>query len=85
MKGVLLISSNGFALVQVIAEPANKKSQDLGIKIMQQYEFAASRQWFPVQLNTTLFFPNVEIENMELVGYANAYLTNIKIGQCLFN
>ncbi|MFN3341060.1 MAG: DUF5686 family protein [Flavobacteriales bacterium] len=79
MKGVLLISSNGFALVQVIAEPANKKSQDLGIKIMQQYEFVASRQWFPVQLNTTLFFPNVEIENMELVGYANAYLSNIKI------
>ena len=54
LKGVLYINSNGYALQNLIAEPANKKL--VGASIQQKYVLVDGKHWFPSQLNSTLEF-----------------------------
>lgn len=78
MKGTMTISNTHSAIVNVIAEPAKvDESTGLGIKIQQRYDLVQGKFWFPVQLNTTLFFYGIKVENFNAVGIANGYLRDI--------
>lgn len=76
LTGVLYINTNGYAIQNVIANPAIP--DNLGIKIQQKYELIEGR-WFPVQLNTDLLFKNAQMNSANLVGIGRTYLTDIKI------
>lgn len=76
LTGVLYINTNGYAIQNVIANPAIP--DNLGIKIQQKYELVEGR-WFPVQLNTDLLFKNAQMNSANLVGIGRTYLTDIKI------
>jgi hypothetical protein len=62
MKGVLSINSNGWAIQNVIAEPANENIRTK-IKIQQMYEMIDGKQWFPVQLNTDIIFGSIGVSD----------------------
>ncbi len=83
LKGLLYINTDGFALQNVIAEPATEKD-GLSIKIQQQYE-KIDGAWFPVQLNSNLIFKNADANGFEIMGIGKTYLKNIEINPELAN
>lgn len=78
MKGLLYIHTDGYALKNVTAEPFEKKG-GVQISIRQQYQKIDGIQWFPIQLNTSLSFDFLKVNNTNIVGIGWAYLNNIKI------
>lgn len=77
LKGLLYINTNGWAIQNVIAEPAFDQQGGVGIKIQQKYELADSTHWFPTQLNSDLTFNNVSLNNVKLVGEGRTYIKDI--------
>lgn len=61
LKGTLSVSTDGWAIVNVIAEPAVTEKA-MSIKIQQLYHKPDGIHWFPRQLNTDLFFRNLEVQ-----------------------
>lgn len=78
LKGLLYINSDGYALQNVLAEPADDK-EDVGVKIRQRYEKIDDQQWFPTELNTDLVFGNVDVGSMNMVGIGRSYINNINL------
>lgn len=78
LKGILYINSNGYAVQNVIAEPAAQE-KIIGIKIQQQYAFINNQAWFPVQLNTDINFYTILLNKTHAVGIARSYIENIEI------
>ena len=76
LKGLLYINSNGYAIQNVIAEP-NKQTGGTSIKIQQQYERINEYQWFPVQLNTDIYYNQISANGIPIVAVGRNYLKNI--------
>lgn len=79
LKGVLYINTNGYAIQDVIAEPANEEEGGLSIKIQQMYEFVDNKHWFPVQLNSDFIFNNISVNKIKLYGQGRSYLKDIDL------
>jgi hypothetical protein len=81
MKGVLYINSNGYAIQNVIAEAYEQKDEFLTVSIQQQYDYVNGQRWFPVLLNTTILFSNIQpgsqFGNMRLAGTGKSTIVNI--------
>lgn len=77
LKGLLYINTNGYAIQNVIAEPAQEED-GFGVKIQQQYE-RFNESWFPVQLNTTILFKTAQINDFKILGIGKSYLKNIDL------
>lgn len=79
LKGVLSINSRGFAIQSVITEPA-EKGKFFNMRIQQNYELIDNRQWFPVELNTEIYFPNIRANNTHyVIGKGRSYLSEIRL------
>ncbi len=78
LKGLLYINTNGYAVQNVIAEPAVQE-KNIGIKIQQQYAYINNQAWFPVQLNTDINFYTIQLNKSHAVGIARSYIENIEI------
>ncbi|MBR6438803.1 MAG: carboxypeptidase-like regulatory domain-containing protein [Bacteroidales bacterium] len=92
LKGVMTITSDGWAVVNVKAEAADK-SNTLDVKIQQLYAKINDSVWFPVQLNTDIVFFRMVADNRQLMisnktpedantsinGIGKSYISNIKI------
>jgi hypothetical protein len=80
LKGLLYINTNGWAIENVIAEPA-REERGIGMKIQQMYELADSSQWFPVQLNTDIILNfvgvNADSSFYHVVGIGKSYIRDI--------
>jgi hypothetical protein len=77
LKGLLYINTNGYAIQNVIAEPANEESGGMDIKIQQKYELIDNKQWFPVQLNSDFIFKHVSVNKVNVYGEGRSYLKDI--------
>lgn len=77
LKGLLYINTNGYALQNVIAEPA-EQDKDIIIKIQQQYK-KIEGYWFPVELNSNIIFNNAQVNNFKMMGIGKTYIKNIQI------
>ena len=98
LKGVMTITSDGWAVVNVKAEAADK-SNTLDVKIQQLYAKVNDSVWFPVQLNTDIIFLRMlaydhaleiglgspENTNTSLNGIGKSYISNIKINEPIDN
>ena len=98
LKGVMTITSDGWAVVNVKAEAADK-TNTLDVKIQQLYEKVNDSAWFPVQLNTDIVFLRMMAEenaleismrmpentNTSLNGIGKSYISNIKINEPIDN
>jgi len=85
LKGTVSISTNGFAIRNVIAIPAREEGM-FSIKIQQLYDFIDSTHWFPVQLNTDLIIKNTSISidsssktHLKLMGRGKSYISEIDL------
>ncbi len=76
MTGVLSISTNRWAIQNVIAEPS-RDDDGMTIRIQQKYEFIEDSLWFPVQLNTDIIFNNAKVNNLAPVGKGKSYIRDI--------
>jgi hypothetical protein len=83
LKGLLYINTGGFALQNVIAEPA-KQDESIIIKIQQQYK-KIDGSWFPVELNSNMIFNNAQVNNFKMMGIGKTYLKNIQINPEITN
>ena len=75
MKGILSISSNKWAIQNVIAEPV--KENGMQIRIQQMYELIDGEHWFPVQLNTDVSFTSLQVGRHFLVAKGRSYMQDI--------
>jgi hypothetical protein len=80
LKGKLYISSNGFAIRNIVTEPYEKGLIDF--KFRQDYEFIDNR-WFPTVLNEEIGFSSMKI-NKKIQAYP-AYLITSKISDVNLN
>lgn len=71
LKGVISISTNGFAIRNVIAEPA-RVTGSMTIKIQQLYDYVQNEHWFPLQLNTDIIFNDALGKGSVSIGVGNA-------------
>jgi hypothetical protein len=82
LKGLLYISSAGWAIQNVIAEPALEGS-GITMKIQQKYELMDDSVWFPVQLNTDIMLPMAQAQagdkNYQMTGIGKSYIEHIVI------
>lgn len=89
LQGVMNINSNGYAIQNVIAEPVEAPSPVFNIKIQQRYQLIDSVQWFPVELNTTLYLNSGSVQLQDstskqvvkfmMVGRGSTYIDNIDL------
>ena len=82
LKGTISVSTNGYAIRNVIAIPAIDQEM-LSVKIQQLYDFIDSVHWFPIQLNTDLIIKNAAISfgkiQMKMMGSGKSYLSHINL------
>jgi len=85
LKGSLSISTNGFAIRNVIANPAVDEGP-ISVKIQQSYDFINGWHWFPVQLNTDMLLKTREIvidsthkRSMKIMGRGKSYISDINL------
>ena len=77
MQGSLFINTNGYALQNVLASPAEPEGFD--IRIQQQYEWLEGRKWFPKQLNSLIIFSGLQVEGVPMLGEGKSYIKNVKL------
>jgi hypothetical protein len=80
LKGTLFISSNGFAIKNIVAEPSEKGL--IGFKFRQDYEFINSK-WFPTKLDEEIGWVSRKV-NQETNAYP-VYLIRSKIDSINYN
>lgn len=80
LRGVLYVNTDGYAIQNVIAEPV-ERSGGMSLKLQQQHKRLGGPGggWFPVQLNTFMYFDFVEMENFKLMGIGRTYLKDIEL------
>lgn len=82
MQGILHISTNKWAIVNVKAEPA-KDEKGIAVQIQQKYELIDGKHWFPVQLNTNITFDALSVgvgeERSRLIGIGKTYIKEIEL------
>lgn len=81
LKGVLWVTTDGYALQNVIAEPVEREG-GANIKLQQQFERVTNNgtsTWFPIQLNTFVYFDMLKINSMKMVAIGRSYLKEVEL------
>jgi len=86
LKGILNISTKGWAIASVTAEPY-EPVEGLTIRIQQLYEADSNGIWFPRQLNTDLMLKNMEIavgkgkdaRRYHITASGRSYIRNVNL------
>jgi len=82
LKGVLYINSDGWAIENVIAAPADDKSMIISFRLQQKYE-RVQNHWFPQQLNTNLVQKDISNDSILLYWDTRTYINNVAINPAL--
>lgn len=88
LKGVLYITTDGWAVSNVIAEPY-VSSGGMMIRIQQKYSKPDSVHWFPLQLNTDIYFKNMVVQagkgpskrQIYIVAKGRTYVDKVVVGK----
>jgi len=91
MKGVLYIHKGDYVLQNVIAEPAEVKSDGTGVKVQQLYEKIDSVHWFPKQSNTEILFyglsvspdDSAKVKDNIMKGVSRLYVKEVKLDSAI--
>ena len=85
LKGTISISTNGYAIRNVIAVPSIDEGM-ISVKIQQMYDYIDSTHWFPRQLNTDLIFKNTAIAidstkktQLKMMGRGKSYISDVDL------
>ncbi|MDX2283308.1 MAG: DUF5686 family protein [Bacteroidia bacterium] len=77
LTGVLYINTFGYAVQNVLAEPA--RQGPIEIRIEQRYTCVNREQWFPEQLNFELRAPSYPDPSMGMRASGKSYITEVQI------
>jgi hypothetical protein len=80
LKGLIYVNSDGYAIENIIAAPANEKGMIFTFRLQQKYERVKDK-WFPSQLNTTLSQKDLKTDSVMLYWDSRCYITNVEIGK----
>jgi len=75
LKGTLYIHSDGYAIENVAAAPADEKGLLLRYQLQQKYEHN-NGQWFPSQLNSTITQIDSKTDSAILYWDSRSYISN---------
>jgi Family of unknown function (DUF5686)/CarboxypepD_reg-like domain len=75
LKGTLYIHSDGYAIENVSASPADEKGLLLRYQLQQKYEHI-NGQWFPSQLNSTITQIDSKTDSAILYWDSRSYISN---------
>ena len=80
LRGVLYVNTDGYAIQNVIAEPV-ERAGGTSLKLQQQHQRVGGTTgaWFPVQLNTFMYFDFATVNSFKLMGIGRTYLKNIEL------
>jgi Family of unknown function (DUF5686)/CarboxypepD_reg-like domain len=85
LQGTICINSHKYAIENIIAKPANDNGYFLTFKLQQAYKLIEdsnkNSNWFPSQLNTTLYFKERDSSANDIYWDAKTYITNIEINK----
>lgn len=76
LSGVLYVNSDGYAIENVIASPADESGLIFTFRLQQKYERAKGK-WFPAQLNTTLSQKDLATDSVILFWDSRSYITDV--------
>lgn len=77
LEGQLAISRNGWAIKHVIARSVDPFAK-IDFRIQQNYE-QKNGYWFPLQLNTNLYFKENRVGTLYIAADARSYLQDVRI------
>lgn len=77
VKGAIYINTNGYAIQNVWAEPAD--ADKLSWKLEHQYTFQETGDWFPNQLNFEVIIPDSRNNFANLRMVQKSYISKIRI------
>lgn len=83
-QGLLYVSTNQYAVKNVLARPKNM-DQGLNTEIQQQFVLVDNKQWFPEQINSRIIFPGFNLDRKPMVGRGRMYIHKIKLNPELKN
>ena len=83
LEGMLYINTNGYALQNVIAQPAEQGFMQM--KIEQSYIFLEGKQWFPNQLNFVFQATKYPHKYMGSRVTGKSYISEVKLNPTLSN
>jgi hypothetical protein len=78
LKGLIYINSDGYAIENIIASPADEKGMIFTFRLQQKYERVKGK-WFPAQLNSTLSQKDLSTDSVLLFWDCRSYITNIDL------
>lgn len=78
LKGLLYVNTDGYAVQNVTAEAA-ERAGGLSVRFQQKHERIGGKAWFPVQLNTFIYFDNVSVNGLAFYGEGRTYLKDIEV------
>ncbi|MBP6287292.1 MAG: carboxypeptidase-like regulatory domain-containing protein [Ferruginibacter sp.] len=79
LKGLISVSSDGYAIENIMASPADEKGMIFTFRLQQKYE-RVNGHWFPSQLNTTLSQKDLRTDSVLLYWDSRCYISNVEIG-----
>ncbi len=82
LEGLLYITTNGFAVEKVIAEPYSDSESPTHTKIVQEYTLVDGKKWFPNKLSTEINFRIAEGSsggNENIQGIGHTYIENVQL------
>ncbi|MEO6489996.1 MAG: DUF5686 family protein [Ferruginibacter sp.] len=79
LKGIIHINSDGYAIENVIASPADETGMIFTFRIQQKYN-KITGHWFPEQLNSTLTQKDLNSDSVMLFWDSKCYISNVEIG-----
>ncbi|HEX2617576.1 MAG TPA: DUF5686 family protein [Flavobacteriales bacterium] len=77
LKGLLYVNTDGYAVQNVTAEPVEREG--VSIRFQQKHERVGGKAWFPVQLNSFIYFDNITLNGLKLFGAGRTYLKDIEV------
>lgn len=76
LKGLLYINTDGYAVQNVIAEPA--EVDGFSIRFQQLHE-QVNGKWFPRQLNTFMYIEGASVNGLGIHGIGRIYLKDVEV------
>ncbi|QCR24201.1 DUF5686 and carboxypeptidase-like regulatory domain-containing protein [Pontibacter sp. SGAir0037] len=78
LRGLLYITSDGWAVQNVMAESAVADDKR-GMKLQQQFKKVNNQQWFPTELDVEVTVPQIVMRGHQPYGHIRTYITNINL------
>ena len=83
LNGLLNINSDGYAVQNFTAKTLDQGTSSttlqLEVSIQQRYKKVAQKQWFPMQLNTTLIVETEEMDSAHIKVEGRSYIKNVEL------